>query len=149
MADMQGNKIYAVDFDGTLSQGAPFPEVGTPNKPLFTMLKSEKAGGARIILFTCRTGVDLKRAVAFCEDNGLFFDAINENLPELIEAYGGDTRKINADYYIDDKNMLFPTVLFSRYTPDNEGEAEIIRRYNEERAAAFMEYLQKKAAGEL
>ena len=28
---------------------------------------------------------------------------MNENLPELIELYGGDTRKINADFYIDDK----------------------------------------------
>ena len=28
---------------------------------------------------------------------------MNENLPELIELYGGDTRKISADFYIDDK----------------------------------------------
>lgn len=47
MADLQGNKIYAVDFDGTLSQGAPFPEVGTPNAPLFKMLLSEKAADIR------------------------------------------------------------------------------------------------------
>lgn len=123
MADMQGNKIYAVDFDGTLSRGAPFPEVGTPNKPLFRALKSAKAGGARIILFTCRTGADLKRAVAFCGEYGLTFDAVNENLPELIEAHGGDTRKINADYYIDDKNCIFPTVPVKLWKPDNE-EAE-------------------------
>ena len=29
--DMAGNKIYAVDFDGTLSQGVPFPEIGEAN----------------------------------------------------------------------------------------------------------------------
>lgn len=120
MADMQGNKIYAVDFDGTLSQGVPFPEIGEANKDLFEMLKKEKAKGARIILYTCRTGADLKRAVVFCQENGLYFDAINENLPELIKAYGGDTRKINADYYIDDKNMYFPTVGANMWQPDEE-----------------------------
>jgi hypothetical protein len=37
---------------------------------------------------------------------GLVFDAYNENLPELIERYGGDCRKISADFYADDKNIF-------------------------------------------
>ena len=139
--DAAGNKIYAVDFDGTLSQGVPFPEVGTPNKPLIDFLLREKAAGARIILYTCRTERDLKAAVVFCQENGLYFDAINENLPEMIALYGGDTRKINADYYIDDKNMYFPTVKRSDYVPDDEEEASQIIAYNEERARAYAEYL--------
>ena len=122
--DAAGNKIYAVDFDGTLSQGVPFPEVGTPNKPLIDFLLREKAAGARIILYTCRTARDLKAAVVFCQENGLYFDAINENLPEMIALYGGDTRKVNADCYIDDKN-----------------EAAQIIAYNEERERAYAEYL--------
>ena len=61
--DMAGNKIYAVDFDGTLSQGVPFPEIGEANEPLFDMLIREKEKGSRIILFTCRTGKQLKEAV--------------------------------------------------------------------------------------
>lgn len=121
MADMAGNKIFAVDFDGTLSQGVPFPEIGEANEPLFDMLIREKEKGSRIILFTCRTGRDLKEAVAFCNSRGLHFDTVNENLPELIAAYGGDTRKINADYYIDDKTMFYPTVRRFDYAPD-EGE---------------------------
>ena len=123
MADMAGNKIYAVDFDGTLSLGVPFPEVGEPNEPLFEMLIKEKEeNGARIILYTCRTKADLKAAVAFCNSRGLHFDAVNENLPELIAAYGGDTRKINADFYIDDKNLAFPTVDIKLWKPDEEAE---------------------------
>ena len=31
------------------------------------------------------------------------YDAVNENLPEIIERYGGDSRKIFADIYIDDR----------------------------------------------
>ena len=100
--DLNGNLIYAVDFDGTLSFGR-FPGVGDPNESLFRFLISEKQRGARMILNTCRTGDNLKAAVDYCRDHGLEFEFVNENLPELIELYGGDTRKINADFYIDDK----------------------------------------------
>lgn len=115
--DLQGNKIYAVDFDGTLSLNARFPAIGDPNKRLFSALKKVQGDGAIIILYTCRTGADLEAAVAFCGMNGLVFDYINENLPELIELYGGDTRKINADYYIDDKNCLAPGIDHHRLAP--------------------------------
>ena len=100
--DLNGNVIYAVDFDGTLSFGR-FPGVGEPNENLFRFLNEEKERGARLILYTCRRGDDLAVAVEYCRDHGLEFEFINENLPELIELYGGDTRKINADFYIDDK----------------------------------------------
>lgn len=100
--DLNGNVIYAVDFDGTLSFGR-FPDIGEPNYNLFHFLISEKEHGARLILHTCRTGDNLAAAVDYCRDHGLEFEFVNENLPELIELYGGDTRKINADFYIDDK----------------------------------------------
>ena len=100
--DKNGNLIYAVDFDGTLSFGR-FPGVGEPNDVLIEFLNREKERGARLILYTCRRGADLETAVAYCRDHGLEFEFVNENLPELIELYGGDTRKINADFYIDDK----------------------------------------------
>ena len=35
---------------------------------------------------------------------GLEFDAVNENLPEINELFGGDCRKIYADVYLDDKS---------------------------------------------
>lgn len=100
--DRDGNVIYAVDFDGTLSFGR-FPDVGEPNENPFRFLISERERGARLILYTCRTGGNLAIAVEYCRDHGLEFEFVNENLPELIELYGGDTRKINADFYIDDK----------------------------------------------
>lgn len=115
--DLNGNTIYAVDFDGTLSLGVPWPEIGRPNKTLFEALIREKAEGARMILFTCRNGEHLKAAVDFCRAQGLEFDTVNANLPELIEAYGGDTRKINADVYLDDKaiNPIAPVARFKAY----------------------------------
>lgn len=101
--DTNGNMIYAVDFDGTLSVGSRWPEMGKPNKPLFDFLIRQQAAGAKIILWTNRSGGLLMGAVEFCRHRGLVFDAVNENLPDLIELYGNDSRKVSADVYIDDK----------------------------------------------
>lgn len=127
--DMNGNIIFAVDFDGTLSLGVPWPELGEPNKALFEALIREKAAGARMILYTCRNGEHLEAAVEYCRAQGLEFDTVNENLPELIEAYGGDTRKINADIYLDDKaiNPVAPVTraqAFARLKEAAEGAAQ-------------------------
>ena len=101
--DTNGNMIYAVDFDGTLSVGARWPDIGKPNKPLFDFLIRQQAAGAKIILWTNRHGGLLMGAVEYCKHRGLVFDAVNENLPDLIELYGNDSRKVSADVYIDDK----------------------------------------------
>ena len=49
----------------------------------------------------------MEEAVAWCHDHLLDFDAVNESLPEVIEWMGGDSRKIYADEYIDDRNATF------------------------------------------
>lgn len=90
--------IIAVDFDDTLSIN------GQPNVPLFNQLITERQRGARVILWTCRTGKRLSDAVAFCGRNGLYLDAINENLPETVYTLGYNPRKVLADVYLDDKN---------------------------------------------
>lgn len=66
-----------------------------------------KTVGAKIILWTCRTGKMLDNAVAWCSEQGLEFDAVNQNLPAVIEAFGDDTRKIFANMYIDDRNFWY------------------------------------------
>lgn len=48
---------------------------------------------------------DLEVAINACAEQGLIFDAVNENLPDMIEKFGGDSRKIFADVYIDDKAL--------------------------------------------
>ena len=120
---MNDAKVYAVDFDGTLSLGH-YPEIGEPNLALFDFLRREQAKGGKVILWTCRDGKLLKEAVAFCNSRDLHFDAINQNLPENIAQYGNDARKVNADYYIDDKTLCFPGVNFSYWKPDPEGNDE-------------------------
>lgn len=94
--------ILAVDFDGTLSFGK-WPEVGPGNIGLIDFLKKRKSIGDKMILWTCREGEDLQRAVDWCIDNGLEFDAVNDNLPEVVEMYGSNSRKVSCDLYIDDR----------------------------------------------
>ena len=40
------------------------------------------------------------------QEQNLEFDAVNDNLPEIIEFYGHNSRKISCDYYIDDRMLL-------------------------------------------
>lgn len=102
--------IYAIDFDGYLCKNA-WPEIGEPNTEIIEHFKQRKADGHKLILWTCREDKMLHRAVAWCATYGLFFDAHNCNLPERIEQYGGDCRKLSADWYCDDKNYwLMPGV---------------------------------------
>ncbi len=94
--------IYAVDFDGTLSFGE-WPSVGPANKPLIDFLLRRQMVGDKLILWTCRDGRALSDAVEFCKRQGLIFDAVNDNLPETVEKYGSNSRKITCDVYIDDR----------------------------------------------
>lgn len=99
------NKIIAVDFDGTLCENK-YPDIGKPRLDVIEKLLKEKQKGARLILWTCRRGEYLTAAIYWSLDYGLTFETINENLPDVIEKYGGDTRKIYADEYWDDRAVL-------------------------------------------
>lgn len=100
--------IIAVDFDGTISL-AGYPQCGIPNTRLIDELNDYQRNGAKIVLWTCRHDELLNEAVDFCRRVGLKVDYVNENVPCMIEKFG-DSRKIYADYYIDDKNKPLPEV---------------------------------------
>ena len=99
-------RVIAVDFDGTLCENK-YPKIGKPNTELITQLAEERKKGTAVILFTCRDGQLLKEAVKWCGKQGLNFDRVNDNMPERIRAYKGNTRKISADVYVDDRNAAF------------------------------------------
>ena len=107
------SKIYAIDFDGTLCQSM-YPGIGSAIQKNIDFVKKLREQGSKTILWTCRTDVILKEAVDWCKENGLEFDAVNENIQESIDAYGGDTRKVYADFYIDDKNLAIADTLSER-----------------------------------
>lgn len=104
-------KISAFDFDMTLAV-TEYPKIIEPIKPVIAYLKQRKAEGRIIILNTCRHDKELAEAVEWCKSQGIEFDYVNENVPELIEKFG-DCRKIFADEYIDDKAVNTLTICWS------------------------------------
>lgn len=101
--------IVAIDFDGTLCQDI-FPEIGKAHNNVIQIVKEYKRYGWKIILWSCRNGKALDEAVEWCKNQGLEFDAVNENIPEVKKMFGGDTRKIFANAYVDDRNVLVPVL---------------------------------------
>lgn len=95
--------IIAVDFDGTIVEDA-YPSIGKPIIFAFETLKKLQENGHRLILWTYRYGDKLEDAVKFCNDNGVFFYAVNSSFPE--EQFDHNmSRKIHADLFIDDRNV--------------------------------------------
>ena len=115
-------KRIAVDFDGCLAEDA-FPAIGAPIQSVIDALKAKQAAGYKIILSTCRRSERLKEAVDWCAAQGIVFDAVNENLPEVIRHYGGDTRKISADeYWGDDARQRPERVRTAKKVPPCYGQ---------------------------
>ncbi len=93
----------AVDFDGTIVENA-YPAIGKEKLFAFDTLKELEKQGAKLILWTFRTGKQLDEAVEFCRQNGIEFYAVNKNYPEEV-MNENVSRKIDVDIYIDDKNL--------------------------------------------
>lgn len=102
-------KIIAFDFDGTVCENA-WPQIGAPKQDVIDALKAEQAGGAFLILWTCRTGTQLSEAEVWLRSYDLYPDAVNKNAPETFTEFGSDPRKVYADEYWDDKNKDITTI---------------------------------------
>lgn len=96
--------IIAVDFDGTIVDDA-YPKVGKPKLFAFETLKQLVAKGHRLVLWTYRSGKELEDAVVFCKENGIEFYAVNSSFEGEIFESDKQSRKINADIFIDDRNL--------------------------------------------
>jgi len=96
--------IIAVDFDGTIVKHK-FPAIGKEIPYAIKTLKLIQQKGHKLILWTYRSGKELEEAVKFCEERGLIFHAVNNDYEgeEFDNTY---SRKIYADMYIDDRNIL-------------------------------------------
>lgn len=100
---MEETRKIAVDFDGTIVENA-YPRIGKPMLFAFDTMKKLQDKGFRLILWTYRHGKSLDEAVVFCKEHGVEFYAVNQSFPEE-EATDDVSRKINADIFIDDRNI--------------------------------------------
>jgi hypothetical protein len=148
MIDFTGIKI-AVDFDGTIVEHE-YPAIGKEKLFAFQTLKELEKMGAYLILWTIRTGKELDEAVEFCRKNGIEFYAVNKNYPEEIFDESV-SRKINADIYIDDKNIGgFPgwSGVWQILTPYELHEQEAERRISSARKNIFKRLFIPKSKNE-
>ena len=94
---MYKNKVLFIDFDNTLTHNSKYPITGKLNKSVVEYVK-ELSKSNTLILWTCRTGNELKEAVKLCETTGIHFQGYNE--------YNGvEYVKPKYDLLIDDKNI--------------------------------------------
>lgn len=94
--------VIAVDFDGTIVEHA-YPKIGKEIPFAFEVLKMLQQDRHQLILWTIREGKELEEAVEFCRSRGLEFYAVNSSYPEVIDIV--HSRKVNADIFIDDRNL--------------------------------------------
>lgn len=125
--------IIAVDFDGTLDESR-WPGCGPPNTQLFEWLKLHRQNGDKVILWTCREGDRLDEAIRYCNEQGLYFDAVNASIEAAVIQYGSDSRKVYADLYIDDK-CADKTKFGLPYHPGNLSDIKVGNMIAERRRA--------------
>ena len=94
----------AVDFDGTIVENK-YPQIGKEIPFAISTLKKLQFDGHLLILWTVREGKSLEEAIAFCRQHGIEFYAINRNYPEETVNSIIHCRKVNADFFIDDRNV--------------------------------------------
>jgi hydroxymethylpyrimidine pyrophosphatase-like HAD family hydrolase len=97
-------RIIAIDFDGTISL-ADWPDVGPAVPKAIETIKDLQSAGYRLILWTCRTGNHLTKAVSWLESQGVVMDSVNKNLQDVEDAFGPHGVKVYAGTYIDDKSF--------------------------------------------
>lgn len=94
----------AVDFDGTIVEHR-YPAIGEEKLFAFETLKQLQKLGHQLILWTFRNGKELDDAIEYCKKNGIEFYAANKSYPEEVFDENEVSRKIDADIFIDDRNI--------------------------------------------
>ena len=95
----------AVDFDGTIVTHK-YPEIGEEIPFATETLKTLIREGHKIILWSVREGKMLDEAIEWCRRRGVEFYAVNKDYPEEdVSKNMYFSRKLKADYFIDDRNI--------------------------------------------
>ena len=96
--------IIAVDFDGTIVEHK-YPEIGKEIPFATSTLRMLAEQRHQIIMWTVRRGELLEEAVEWCRERGVEFYAVNKNFPEESVDNDGGYCKINAELFIDYRNL--------------------------------------------
>ena len=100
----------AIDFDHTI---VDTDDVTCWEKPVILgfredaeeVLRKLHNDGHIIIIHTCRSAHNLVKALDWLDDNNVHYDYVNCNAPNVNRPFSHESRKIFADFYIDDRNI--------------------------------------------
>lgn len=104
-------KTIAIDFDNTITNSDNYPEIGKLRTNARLTINKIIESGHEVIIWSCRDASEIER---YLYEQGVKYTAINENTPHLISKWGNDPRKVGADYFIDDKNLMTPLINWMR-----------------------------------
>lgn len=96
--------IICVDFDGTCVDHR-YPDIGQDVPGAVEVLWNLSNAEAKIILWTCRSGIELEQAVKWFEGKGIKLFGVNEN-PQ--QKSWSTSPKAYANFYIDDAALGAP-----------------------------------------
>jgi hypothetical protein len=97
--------VIAIDFDGTIVEDL-YPNIGKARPGAIEAINTLCDHGYCIIINSCRSREKQDEMRVWLDQNKVRYCHINENCRERIVKYRTDCRKISADCYIDDKNLI-------------------------------------------
>jgi len=96
--------VFCIDFDNTIVVD-DFPNIGVDNLYALDVIRELIYNNHKIILYTIRSNENLLAAENYLKDNGIELYGVNKNKTQFRFS---NSRKVYADYYIDDKNIGTP-----------------------------------------
>ena len=97
--------VISIDFDGVIVTDK-WPDIGEEIPGAVGTINGWYDAGYWIIINSCRDHKEKADMIVWLQRAGVRYHAMNENLVWRICMYGTDPRKIGADIYIDDHNIL-------------------------------------------
>lgn len=104
MPSPDGIYNIAVDFDNTLTNHSEFPITGSINASAARICRNLASKGYRLILWTARQNEALREALSVLKQADLY-DIFDWNYLNESDKHG-DSGKLLADFYIDDRSMF-------------------------------------------
>jgi hypothetical protein len=97
--------VLSIDFDETIVN-SNYPVIHSLKENAKEYINRLYDEGYYIIIWTCRSKDEKQNAANFLRKEGVKFHCINKHHPYFLKLFKGNTRKILADLYIDDKCLF-------------------------------------------
>lgn len=109
MFDTKHPKLYAVDMDGTLTNGERYwntKKEPTPNLKMINWINEKYMQGHHIIIYTARPYEEIRETVSWLIKYGVLYHGLNFD-------------KMGADLYIDDKAINTEVIINGKNNINN------------------------------